>query len=234
MSDSEPSRPPGLPGATGRLAFELLIVFVGVWAALWMDNRREERDRQERALAIAEAMITEIDSLNGWFRGWRDTIDMNYAAWKERVARGERPPMFYFRMPGAEHPPKIGWDAGMAAGLLEVFDPGMVFDVGNFYHEWNDMGDRVARYHASTETLVFRQAAGDPSTAYLDDPRREPVVVQGSRSTITIEEPLRPEFAANLALMEEVLSELCDKFEWGEQRVRPRLVAAVAAARGGG
>ena len=233
MSDSDATHRPPIPAATGRLAFELLIVFVGVWAALWMDNRREERDRQERALAIAEAMITEIDSLNGWFRGWRDTISMDYAAWKEEVARGERPPMFYFRMPGAEHPPKIGWDAGMVAGLLEVFDPGMVFDVGNFYHENSDIGDRVARYHASTEALVFHQAAGDPPSPYLDGPRREPVVVQGSLGIITIEEPLKPEFAANLALMEEVLSELDHKFGWG-QRVRPRLVAAVAAARGGG
>ena len=59
-------------------------------------------------------------------------------------------------------------------------------------------------------------------------------MVHGSRGTIVIEEPLKAEFAANLALMEEVLSELDDKFGWAQERVRPMLQAALAAAREGG
>ena len=51
---------------------------------------------------------------------------------------------------------------------------------------------------------------------------------------LIIEESLKPQFAANLALMEEVLAELDRKFAWAQERARPRLEAALAAERGGG
>ena len=43
-----------------KATFELAIVFVGVLAALWVDAWQDERARNTRAIAIAQAMSTEM------------------------------------------------------------------------------------------------------------------------------------------------------------------------------
>src|SRR6185369_4843392 len=65
-----------------------------------------------------------------------------------------------FRVPGSEHVPTVGWQSAIASGVLDVFDSDLVFAIGNTYHEWNDIGDRIARYHASTEAIVFPELGG--------------------------------------------------------------------------
>lgn len=222
-----------------RATSELAIVFVGVLAALWVDARQEASEQKDRALDIASAMYAEIVHLTTWFGPWRASVDSAYREWQDRVAAGDRPAPFYFRMPGAEQTPKVGWDAGVATGLLDTFDPALVFDVGNMYHEWHEIGARVARYHASTEVLVFpavadpgmawRQAGETPSggiTFSVGDPTVEP----GGLREVRIVGGLRPEYAANLALMEEVLREMDDKYAWAE-RIRVQLDSAIAHVR---
>jgi hypothetical protein len=222
----------GLGSIGARAAFELLIVFVGVGAALWIDARLDDRARRERTVAIAEAMSTEIGQLNEWYEPWRDSVAVGFEAWQERVENGERPPPYYFRQPGSEFPPTIGWDVGMASGLLETFDPALVFEIGNMYTEWNGIGARIARYHASTESVVF-PAVADPSTIWRVDGRQvsSPRYRASTGDSVVVSGLLLPEFAANLAVMHEILAEMDDKYGWA-LRVKTRLDSAVAEIRG--
>lgn len=219
-----------LSGSLGRAAFELLIVFVGVLAALWVDARQDERARSDRVIVIAEAMSAEIDNLNDWYRPWRAAVDSSFHVWQDRVASGERPAPFYFRQPGSERAPQVGWDAGMAAGLLDTFEAGLVIDIGNMYHEWGEIGERIARYHASTEALVL-PAIAEPSRAWLDQPGRPASPFRASMGDpIPVSSLLRPEFAANLAMMQEVLAEMDHKFAWADS-IRVKLDSAIAETR---
>jgi len=222
-----------LGSVSARVAFELLIVFVGVWAALWIDARQDVRLRRERAVAIAEAMSTEIGSLNEWFEPWRDSVAVGFEAWEERVDHGENPPPYYFRQPGNEFPPTIGWDVGMASGLLETFDPELLFEIGNMYTEWNGIGGRIARYHESTESVVF-PAVADPARIWRADTSQASVVRYRASlgDSVVVSGLLLPEFAANLAMMQEILAEMDDKYAWA-MRVKMQLDSAVVAIRGG-
>jgi hypothetical protein len=215
-----------------RAAFELLIVFVGVGAALWVDARMGDLARKERAVAIAEAMSTEIGVLNEWFKPWRDSVAVGFEGWRERVNDGERPPPYYFRQPGNEAAPTIGWDVGMASGLLATFDPALVFEIGNMYHEWNGIGVRLGRYHASTESVVFPAVADQASAWRAEGTQAASARYLTSMSdSVVVSGLLLPEFAANLAMMHEILGEMDDKYGWA-MRVKAQLDSAVVAIEG--
>jgi hypothetical protein len=223
-----------------RLTFELIVVFAGVFGALWVDSRKEDRERKDRALRIADAISAEITSLNTWYRPWRDTIKVHYEGWKTRFEHGDRPAPYFFRVPGSEHLPTVGWQAAVSSGVLEVLSPSLVFDIGNAYHEWNDIGDRVARYHASTEAIVFPLVGGQLRGSFDEDPDgwqlhphrawSDHFLDYSTPSAYDAKGDLRPEFAANLALMEETLAQLDSRFRMAVN-VKTRLDSAVAALR---
>jgi hypothetical protein len=107
-----------------------------------------------------------------------------------------------------------------------------VFEIGNMYAEWNGIGARIARYHASTESVVF-PAVADLSTIW----RVEGGQVSSLRyrasmgDSVVVSGLLLPEFAANLAMMHEILAEMDDKYGWA-MRVKAQLDSAVVAIRG--
>lgn len=221
-----------------RTAFELVIVFVGVWAALWTNNQREKRERQDRAFRIAGAISAEITHLNNWYRPWRDSIVADYADWKSRIARGERPPPYYFRVPGSEHVPTVGWQGAVASGLLDVFDSDLVFAIGNTYHEWSEIGDRIARYHASTEAVVFPEIGGpfnDTSSIIFGRHNskrwRNTVAARSAPNAYDSRTgSLKPPLLANMILMEEILGEMDDKYDLS-LRLKAKVDSAVDAIR---
>lgn len=212
------------------MIFELVIVFVGVWAALWAEGRREAADAHAQALEVAEAIAAEVVHLDTWYIGWRDTVATEYEHWKEDYAAGKQPPLYYFRLPGAEAGPTVGWQAALAAEAWRVFDPALVFEIANAYHEWNGIGARVARYMASTEDLVFPVSPPTVSAAFLDVGRADRYSrgrpEDGSSYYDSRNGRLRPEFEANLVLMEEVLAEFDDKMA-RLRRMRMTLDSAV-------
>jgi hypothetical protein len=212
-----------------KAAFELVIVFIGVLAALWVDAWQTERERHERAIAIAQAMSTEIQNLNAWFGPWRDSVDAGFRRWEEDVAAGLRPAPYYFRMPGAERGPRVGWEVGVAS-LLDTFAPGLVIEIGNMYHEWAEIGEKVIRYQASTEELVL-PALGDPAIAWRARPGEAGESFRPSMGEpVELSLLLAPEYAANMALMQEVLAELDHKFAWADS-VGVKLNVAIAEVR---
>jgi len=139
-----------------RIAFELLIVFFGVWGALWAERRREEAADREQAIRIAEGMVTSLDTVAiSWELPFIEEQRQALASWQEAYERGDRPMPFYFRIPGGERGAAEIWDAAVSAGLLDVLDPGLVADLGNFYRENDGVAIRLSRYHARTEELIY-------------------------------------------------------------------------------
>lgn len=210
-----------LQRSAARVAFELIIVFVGVWAALWVESQQDARERTERAFRIVEAIGAEVEEVAGWYDGWRDSVETAWQAWQSSVARGERPAPFYVRMVGAERAPTIGWDAALQAGLFDVFDPELVFQIGNTYHEWSGVGERFSRYHASTEDVIL-PLLSTPEVAWLPDVDPGPVrTYQTSQGPVSVSAALVPEVAANLVLMQETLA------EWNDKMMRIQQLAAM-------
>jgi hypothetical protein len=176
-------------GSVVRVGFELFIVFVGVWAALFAENWRERREEDRAAVALLEAALTQLRKSTEWETRWSDSVQAEYAGWKERRSQGEMEPPFYLRIPGSESAPSGIF--GAASHLSDILGPVVVSGMSDRANEMEGVGRRNSRYMESTERSVFPLLAADPSVFY-DSASGE----------------LLPEFQGQLLLMEEILAEM--------------------------
>lgn len=175
-------------GSMVRIGFELFIVFVGVWGALFAESWRERREENRSAVAVLETALAQLQNGQDWSTEWRDSVRVEYAEWKVRRTQGEMIPPFFMRMPGSEYPP-VGI-FGAAANLPDALGPSVVREMANRANEMEGWGRRNARYMELTERTVFPRLAADPSTFYD--------LASGD---------LLPEYQGQLLLLEEVLAE---------------------------
>ena len=123
-STSTGSKSSRLPAVTSRLTFEFVVIFLGVWGALWAENRREDARNHENALRIAEAIVHTIDrGVLGWGENYLKDRQRDFAEWRDSYDRGDRPIPFHFTIPGAERGTPEMWEAALSARIVEVFDP---------------------------------------------------------------------------------------------------------------
>jgi hypothetical protein len=180
-------------------------------------------------------MSAEITHVDKWYQPWRDTIRLHYSDWQRRVEGGEQPPPYFFRMPGAEHAPTVGWQVSLDSNILGVFEPSLVFAIGNTYHEWEDIGDRLARYHSATEQLIYPLLGNDliGVAEYGVDTHRhwsDKLVQLQVPAAYATRGNLHREYAANLSLMEDVLTQLDSRFA-DAGRLKARLDSTIASLR---
>ena len=198
-----------------RVAFELFIVFFGVWGALWAENRREEVKDREKAVRIAEAMVTNLDTTAiNWETPFIAEQQTQLARWRESYERGDRPIPFYFRVPGGEQGPTEIWDAAISSGLLDVLDPVLVSDLGTFFREWGGVVVRLSRYQDRTEELIYPGLGEGADWYYKDGSTR-----------------LKPEFEGFLLQTEELLVEWARRNS-GALPIRERLLEVIRELRG--
>lgn len=192
------------------LALELVIVFVGVWAALAAEAWRDRREQDRRAVRITSAIQADLEDLTTWYRTWRDSVGAEYETWRSARAAGERLPPYYIRIPGSERGGLIGWQVALASNALDVLEPELVFEIGRVSRELDGKGERFARYMALTEVLVFPQLSKTPEEFY--EPRTS---------------NLKPEYAAHMKLLDEVLMEMDIGMRWAAE-LSHRLSESVA------
>lgn len=174
-------------GTIIRVGFELIIVFIGVWAALLAENYREKREENESAVAVLQTALRILR--DDWGERWRDSVRTEYAGWQARRAEGDIIPPFFFRIPGSEHPP-VGI-FGAAYNLPDALGPEVLDEMGRRANEAEGVGRRIGRYMELTERTVLPLLAADPSVFY-DSASGE----------------LLPQYLGQLRLMEEVLAEM--------------------------
>lgn len=82
-------------GWAAVIVTELIIVFVGVYAAELFADRREERDRREREQLILAALQRDIDPFIAQAEALIGGIKNGYESWQRERARGARPLPFF-------------------------------------------------------------------------------------------------------------------------------------------
>ena len=177
----------------------MVIVFLGVYAAFWVDNYRESLAEQERSKEIAQAILRGLDDAIQAETFFIETSVAGLADWREARERGESPPPFYFRVPGSERPPRTVYEAIIQSRPAELFDAELLFDLGYFYSEMVGVGDRYVRYAEFTESNVLPNLKRGPEVFYD---------VDGAS--------LRPEYEAHMDRLEELIQ------MWSDDRRRAR------------
>ena len=182
------TRPQFLSGNGRQLLLELVIVFLGVYAAFWVEDYREAAAEKELSREIALALQQGLDNVSSAAAKFRDRSRDGLEAWREARQRGERPPPFFFRIEGAERPPTTLYEAVIQSRPTEVFDAQLVFDLGFFYNEAEGVAERFIRYAEFTESRVLPNLKRDASVFYDES---------GT---------LLPEYAAHMDRLEEFIA----------------------------
>lgn len=157
----------------GRVAFELVIVVVGVTAAFALENARAAREEARYRESMVAALRASLDD----FADHGTVIDRQIGDMLQRFdaarRQGERPPLPVYRESGGERPPTRAWDGIVATGAARSLDPQLFFRLARFYGRADSFGDRYLRYNAVTEDRVLPYISG-PGAFYDGSDRLKP------------------------------------------------------------
>lgn len=179
------------------LAFEFIIVVVGVLAAFWVEGYRERRAHAERTALVIETLRQDMQSSIRFDVASVAERRAGFVEWKAARARGEHPPPYFWRIRGAETPPMLVWDAVLNSSPVELIHPGLLFDLAFYYSEREGIAVKHLRYTAFLEREILPYLGGDPAYFYTAD---------GTE--------LKPQFAAYMDRLRETLRDDTLMHDW--------------------
>ena len=189
----------GTPEIARRYGAELVIVFVGVYAAFWVDNYRESRKDEERTAQIVQTLHEDLQDFIETSRRHRDHVTTSLDAWEAARANGAKPPPYVLRMARSESPPISVWQAVSQSSLVELLEPSLLFDLGFFYSELEGVGVKFVRYSAFTDEFILPGMKRDSGWFYDE--------ASGQ---------LKPEFSAHMDRLLEYQEDTRVLAEWAE------------------
>jgi hypothetical protein len=194
-------------GGLGRAALELVVVFVGVTTAFFVEGYRAELDQREQLRQVTVGIIAELGHYEARGGEHADSIASRIQAWNSAAAEGRKAIPAFYLVPGATHPPTPAWDAAVSSGVASLYEPALRLELGYFYAEFVGIHDNYVRRLEFIEREVLPRARVGPEPFYDSSDR------------------LRPEFAVEMDLLEVFRADLVRVSEWAG-RLRADLEAA--------
>ncbi|MEO1015116.1 MAG: hypothetical protein AAFX08_08005 [Pseudomonadota bacterium] len=150
------------------VALDFVIVVVGVFIGIQVANWNEARQSRQRLDRIVMALKVDMADARRVEAGFLDEIEGALTAFEAAYAGGERPPPFVFRIKGSDTAPNLIWGTLQQAGLAELIDPQLLFELSHFYSERDGIGVKITRYMQSVETDIAPYLGGDAAVFYDD------------------------------------------------------------------
>ena len=152
-----------------RLAIELAVVFVGVYAAFALSQYEARREAHERRRQLQNALVREIEDLTSNTRRVAEQLPGQLAQFDSDVRAGRRPPL----RPWIE-PVRVQthmWEATLQSGALDLFDIPTVYSLSRFYNELNAGFEQLAQLRALSETVLIPNLERGSTEFYSPDGR---------------------------------------------------------------
>ncbi|HEY8469624.1 MAG TPA: hypothetical protein VIL18_08280 [Longimicrobiales bacterium] len=183
-----------------RLAFELVIVFVGVYAAFALQEWEARREAAERRAQIQQALVQEIRDIIGNTRIASEWTSRLVAEYDSAFAKGETPALVPLIEPVRVHTHM--WEATIESGGLDLLDVPTIYRISEFYNGLNAGFEQLSQLRTLSESMLIPNL-GNGTSAFYDSAGR-----------------LRPEYHWYIGGMRN-LSVLADRItEQGELLVR--------------
>ena len=163
---SETTEKRSLLSRIGRWTAELVLVFVGVYAAFWLNNyqqQRQEADRRDQILASLEQQLQEgIESgkIN------RAKQEQKAAEFRRALGAGEMPPLEPFVFTTDYSP--TDWATILQSGGVQLLDVQTLMAVRNDESVIRWGLSRMARYQQLSDALIVPNL--DPDISFFYDP----------------------------------------------------------------
>ena len=170
---------------TRRAGAELLVIFVGVTAAFFVEDLRETLGEREQLRQVTRGLVAEMFHYADRGTEHADSIARRVARWRAADISGERAVPAFYRLPGAPSPPTAAWDAAVSSGVASMFEPALRIELGYFYNEYVGIHANYVRHLSFVELEVLPRVSLGASAFYDEDGK------------------LRPEFEAQMSLLEE-------------------------------
>ena len=148
------------------ILLEFVIVVIGVFVGLQAQEWSVEREDRQRLERIVTALKADMADARRVESGFQEDIRAGLAVFEDARRQGERPIPFYYRIRGSDTAPKLIWGTLQDAGLGELLDPQLLFELSHFYSERDGIGVKVIRYMESIESNVLPYIEGDPDYFY--------------------------------------------------------------------
>jgi hypothetical protein len=164
LNNERDTQKPSLLSRIGRWAAELVLVFVGVYAAFWLNNYQEHREdagRRDQILAALEQQLREgieIGKIN------RAKQEQEAAEFRRAIEAGELPPLKPFVFTTDYSP--TDWATMLQSGGVQLLDVQTLMAVRNDESVIRWGLSRMARYQKLSDDLIVPNLDQDISFFY--------------------------------------------------------------------
>ncbi|MDX1394726.1 MAG: hypothetical protein R3195_10045 [Gemmatimonadota bacterium] len=190
---NETSRP-GL----GRSLAELVIIFVGVSAAFFVENYRDDRQDLQALDQAVDGILFELDHYRDGSARHADGIAASLEQWETEAAAGRRAVPAHYTIPGALRPPAPAWETAVAGGVANLLEPSIRMDLGWYYNEFLGIHQNYVRRVEFAEREIFPLERLGPDAFYGDGG------------------DLLPRFAVHMDLLRRFETDLRESARWAD------------------
>lgn len=148
------------------LALEFAIVVIGVFVGLQAQQWSTERENRQRLERIVVALKADMADARRVESSFQKDIELGLATFEKARQQGEYPPPYFYQIRGSDTAPKLIWGTLQDAGLGDLLDPQLLFELSYFYSERDGIGVKITRYMESIESNVLPYIEGDPDFFY--------------------------------------------------------------------
>jgi hypothetical protein len=140
------------PPFVAGLVLELIVVFIGVYAAFALAEWESSRDEDARRRQLTAAVVREISDITQNTRRVATQAPF-LVRFDSLISAGARPPL----EPMIE-PVRVDthiWNAMLQAGVLDLFDVKTVYGISQFYNELNAGFEQLLQLRTLSETVLI-------------------------------------------------------------------------------
>lgn len=155
--------------AIGRLAAELVVIFIGVSAAFFVENYRENRQELEELDQAVDGIIFELGHYAERTLVHADAIRSEISRWETEVAAGLKAIPADYTIPGALRPPSPAWETSVASGTANLLEPTIRMELGWYYNEFVGVHANHVRQVEFSEREIRPRLLIGPDAFYAPD-----------------------------------------------------------------
>jgi hypothetical protein len=119
---------------TLKLLLELIVIFIGVYLASYIQKEQDQVLTEKRILKIYSALKKEIS----FFKQGADLVINEtsnvYKAWNADFIEGKKPSPFFYKFKGVDRPPNTIWQATIESNGIELIDTELLYQLSIFYN----------------------------------------------------------------------------------------------------
>lgn len=136
-----------------RAVLELLVVFVGVYAAFALSEHESRKEALVRRQQLQSALVREIQDIISNTGSVAAQLPIQLAQFDSAVSAHARPAL----EPWIE-PIRVDthmWNVALESGALDLFDVQTVYEVSQFYNELNAGFEQLEQLRALSENVLI-------------------------------------------------------------------------------